>query len=105
MYCYGPNMPSMRAVDPGYEVQAGEALLDHWPPAPGEIPAYDAAMAVQATAQANTVIQAKMDALDGGGQARAVRSALLAILPAGDEQARLQAMETQLAALRAQMAR
>jgi hypothetical protein len=93
----------MRAVDPGYEVQAGEFLLDHYPPEPGEMPAYDAALAAQATAQANATLQTQMDALDGGGQARAVRVALLAILPVGDEQARLQVLETQIAALRAQL--
>lgn len=103
-YCYEPS-GSVRAVDPGYEVQAGEFLLDHYPPEPGEVPSYDAVMAALATAQANGTLQAQMDALDGGGQARAVRVALLAILPVGDEQARLQALETQVATLRAQLVR
>lgn len=105
MFCYGPIMPSMRAIDPEYEAQSGETVLDHYPPEPGEMPAYDAALAAQATAQANGTLQAQMDALDGGGQARAVRVALLAILPVGDEQARLQALETQVATLRAQLVR
>jgi hypothetical protein len=93
----------MHPVDPDYEAQTGETVLDHYPPEVGEIPAYDAAMTAQTTARGNATIQAQMDALDGGGQARAVRLGLLAIMPAGDGQVRLQGLETQIAALRAQL--
>lgn len=63
---------------------------------------------IQATATARAsaspaAIIAQMDALDGGGQARAVRLGLIAMLPAGDQLTRLQALETQVAALRAQL--
>ena len=62
MYCYGPTMPSMRAVDPGYEPQAGEILLDHYPPLPGEVPSYDAAMAALATTASSSALKAQAQA-------------------------------------------
>jgi hypothetical protein len=79
-------------------------LLDHFPPEPGEIPAWDAALTAQAEALANSVLQTQMDALDGCGQARAIRGAVLAAnLPASDELTRLQALDAQISALRAQL--
>jgi hypothetical protein len=108
MFLYHNNGLSFRAVEDDFQPQDGEVLFpDHATPEElaATFPGYAAAVAAQTTAQTNAAVQAQMDQLDGGGQARAVRSALLAILPAGDEQARLQALETQVATLRAQLVR
>ena len=103
MYRFFNNGQSAVAVDPDYAIQDGDTLLDHFPPDPGEVPAWDV---TQHQAQANAAIQAQMDHLDGGGQARQIRGAVLAAgLPASDELARLQALDAQVAALRAQLVR
>ena len=105
MYCYCNNGLSMRAVDPGYEPQEGEVLFEAIPTPEelsGAFPGYAGATVALATANVNAAILAQMDALDGGGQARAIRGAVLAAgLPASADLTRLQALEAQVAALRA----
>ena len=110
MRVYSNHGFTMRLEAEGYQAQEGE-----WIPADAELdlqpseadlaaafPGYQDAAAALAKAAANAPIQAQMDALDGGGQARAIRGAVLAAgLPASPELARLQALDAQVAALRA----
>jgi hypothetical protein len=64
LYCYEPS-GSVRAVNPDYQQQDGEILLDHTPPLPGEVPSYDAAMAALATTAATSALVAQaQDALN-----------------------------------------
>jgi hypothetical protein len=105
MYCY-KNNGNIESVEDGYEPQDGEVLsldLLSAEDLATASPACADAQAAMARGEANAVIQRQMDSLDGGGQARAVRLALLAITPAGDEHDRLQAVEDKVAALRAQL--
>jgi hypothetical protein len=92
---------NIESVDADYEAQAGETLcVDQ------DDPALVAALHAQANAPAviNSRLQAQMDALDGGGQARQIRGAVLSAgLPDSDELARLQALDAQVTALRAQL--
>jgi hypothetical protein len=55
-------------------------------------------------AEINATLQAQMDRLDGGGQARQIREAFLATNPPQTQGlARLQALDAELTALRAQL--
>lgn len=97
------NGLSAKSIDLSWYVpRPGDRILDHYPPDPGEVPSWDAAQAAMVVTQTNANIQAQMDRLDGGGQARQVRESLLAAnLPSSDGLTRLQALETQITALRA----
>jgi len=68
-------------------------------------PGYTAAIQIKSLTEQIAVLQAQIDALDGGAQARSVRAGLLAILPAGNaDLARLQALEASIVPLRAEIA-
>ena len=110
MRVYSNNGFTMRLEAEDYQAQEGEwipadAALDTVPAEEdlqGAFPGRAALVASTEKEAANSVIQAQMDALDGGGQARAIRGAVLAGgLPASDDLTRLQALEAQVAALRA----
>jgi hypothetical protein len=88
-------------VPEDYVGAQGEILLNHYPPIPGEIPAYDSAISAQVIAQANGKIIQQMNALDGGGQARSVRELTLLNAPSTISQGylQLQQIEIQIANL------
>lgn len=98
MYCYFNNGNSMRSVDPGYQVESGEALLDHYPATEDELlaafPGRAALQATEAQAQAHAETIAQIEALEAK-QHRAIREATLT----GDK-TRLQAIESQIVELR-----
>jgi hypothetical protein len=58
MRLYSPN-GSTREIDATYVQQDGDVILDHFPPKPGEAPAYDTWEAAQATAQTNAALVAQ----------------------------------------------
>jgi len=108
---YSNNGVNFRTISQASDAQTGEVVLN-WEPdlqvteaqLEAAFPGRAAALAAQAKATANAALQAQMDALDGGGQARSVRAMLLAI-GGGDATslAKLQALEAQIAPLRAQL--
>ena len=97
MRAYSNNGLASRPVDDDYVAQAGEILLDHYPPEPGEIPSYDAALAAEVKAQTRAETITKIQALEST-QPRAIREAVLT----GDK-TRLQAIEDQIAELRTKL--
>ena len=96
-------------VDAGAPTTPGSVRFPFAPATPEALakafPGYTLAMEIQALTAQIATIQAQIYALDGGAQARSVRTGLIAVLPAGNgDLARLQALESSIVPLRAQIA-
>lgn len=109
MFAYNQNGLNCYPVDPGSTIVPGEVWFPVAHASPTDLtaafPGYPAAVQVQTLTAQISALQLRIDALDGGTQARSVRAGLLAVLPAGNaDLARLQALETSIVPLRAEIA-